>query len=143
MFLAGVNVLWGTYLFVYNLIYLRDKVGMSGGFVALQTLSAIVHALLYVMILIVFAAESDKYFQHHPKESIESQTDWKEETGKRLDCIFFYYIVILCAIVNCIFHRTIMDNVMIMWYMFLLSNAPKVAIIALLHVLCLCFVSFI
>lgn len=78
MFLAGVNVLWGTYLFVYNLIYLRDKVGMSGGFVALQTLSAIVHALLYVMILIVFAAESDKYFQHHPKESIESQTDWKE-----------------------------------------------------------------
>lgn len=103
MFLAGVNVLWGTYLFVYNLIYLRDKVGMSGGFVALQTLSAIVHALLYVMILIVFAAESDKYFQHHPKESIESQTDWKEETGKRLDCIFFYYIVILCAIVNCIF----------------------------------------
>lgn len=36
-----------------------------------------------------------------------------------------------------------MDNVMIMWYMFLLSNAPKVAIIALLHVLWLCFVSFI
>lgn len=102
MFLAGVNVLWGTYLFVYNLIYLRDRVGMSGGFVALQTLSAIVHALLYVMILIVFAAESDKYFQHHPKESIESQTDWKEETGKRLDCIFFNYILLYCyTLSNC------------------------------------------
>lgn len=85
MFLAGVNVLWGTYLFVYNLIYLRDRVGMSGGFVALQTLSAIVHAVLYVMILIVFSAESDKYFQHHPKETIESQTDWRKEAGNKPD----------------------------------------------------------
>ncbi|XP_048737885.2 transmembrane protein 160-like [Ostrea edulis] len=68
MFLAGVNVLWGTYVFVYNLLYLKDRVGMTGGFVALQTLSAIAHAILYAMILIVFSAESDKYFQQHSKE---------------------------------------------------------------------------
>ncbi|XP_022332793.2 uncharacterized protein LOC111130261 [Crassostrea virginica] len=75
MSLAGVNVLWGTYVFIYNLFFLKERVGMSGGFVALQTLSCIIHAVLYVMILIVFAAESDKYFQKHPKEKNESQAN--------------------------------------------------------------------
>lgn len=75
MSMAGVNVLWGTYVFIYNLFFLKERVGMSGGFVALQTLSCIIHAVLYVMILIVFAAESDKYFQEHPKEKKESQAN--------------------------------------------------------------------
>ncbi|XP_061174195.1 uncharacterized protein LOC133183251 isoform X2 [Saccostrea echinata] len=69
MLLAGVNVSWGTYIFIYNLIFLKDRVGMTGGFVALQSLAAILHAIVYVMVLIVFAAESDKYFQKHSKEN--------------------------------------------------------------------------
>lgn len=56
---AGLNLLWGTYSYIYNIIRLRGRVGMSrfGGLLSISL--ALLHLVLWLMVCSLYLGYSD------------------------------------------------------------------------------------
>lgn len=53
-FIAGLNIAWGTYIYIYNVLHLRQRVAMTilGAF--LQVAMAAIHLLLWWLICLLY-----------------------------------------------------------------------------------------
>lgn len=58
-FVAGINLTWGTYHFVYNILCLRRRIGMSLLGALLQVSMATLHLMLWFMICLLYIGYSE------------------------------------------------------------------------------------
>ena len=58
-FVAGVNLSWGTYQYVYNLLHLRPRTGMSAVGAFLYVSMASLHLALWFIVCSLYLGYSD------------------------------------------------------------------------------------